>query len=160
MFKLLNKNFDKIGVKKFKYLGPIVTFLTDVMIVKYINDTLLPRMLKDSSFSLALKLQNPGSRLAPADIDLYRNALQSTMGAVFWYMLLYHFIVYCCAAKGMRWGKKYIRFYTGSAALLTGIEIILTFNSYSYVNTTVIASGLTYGLVYLGYRHFMKTEEL
>lgn len=161
MVKILNNKLDRITAKRFRYIGPLVSLTSDLLLIGYINKILLPLFITDQVIYKMAAIQgvNPKS-LSSDSVETIKLAASSSMSTAIFYLILYHIVIYILCMKNINWSKAYVKGYCFSAALLSVIEIIAIYSSTGRIYFITPLTMLLYFFVYYGYRYFRKTGEL
>lgn len=161
MFSFLNNKLDILGSNNFKILGPFTSFLSDIVLIIYINQVLLSRLISDQLIFKMAEFQSiPFSQLTPDYINMVKNALTTSLSFAFVCILIYNLIIYGCAMKDYTWAKKYVKGYAFSAVFLSFFELVGVFYQTKSINLITVITTLLYFFVFYGYKYFMKKEEL
>jgi hypothetical protein len=161
MIESLKQKLNDLGAKKFQFLGPLTSFITDITLVIYVNKVIVPRVIQEKTIIQALILQGYKVQDITADsMKMIQDLVSSSVSIMFWAILVYNFIIYALAMKNINWSKKYIKGYAFSAVILSAFEVVGVFITSKQINYVTLITMITYFFVYFGYRHFMQKKEL
>lgn len=160
MIDKLNSIFKKIEQKKFYFYAPILCFLTDIALIFYISNNILPRLVNTRMIKAVLLARGTSiNQLSPDSISFLIQMISTSMRGALGIILIINFIIFMLALKKFKFGLKYISGYCLSAAILSIIEItgyIISGEGFSLITFVTMIS---YFLIYWGYRYFSKMKE-
>jgi hypothetical protein len=157
MFKFLNDNFEKTDAKKFRIYSPFASLFADVILLIYINQNMLPRMLSKDKLYRSMSLINPQIKyLSSAEFDNIVQILTSTMSFTFLLFLGFNTVMYILAARKVKIGTKFLYGYTLSAALLSVLELVGTLTTSYPFSWATFFTFFIYFYIYSGLKYFKK----
>ncbi len=160
MIRILNQKLDLITANKFRYLGPIISLASDLLLINYINKVLLPLMITNELIYQVAQFRGVDPNSISIDsIEAIKQATHSSMSTAIFYLILYHIIIYLLCMKNIKWATTYIKGYCFSAAFLSVFEIVGIYNITGRIYYITPITMLLYFFVYYGYKYFKKKEE-
>lgn len=160
MLDFLNNKLDKLGFNKVKYILPLISIGSDIILLIYINDSLLKRLFGPGFVHFLAKAQNIDPvELTPDYINMVIGAMTSSLSFMLWCILIYNCIIYALSMSTLQWPKTYVKGYAFSAVLLSVVEVAIYLVKVHSVNFITILTAFLYFIVYYGYRHFTRSQE-
>ncbi len=158
MKRFLNNKLDQIGAKKITFLAPLISFLSDLILIWYINNHLLNQylnhqMIRSYSYLFGVK------KLDYQTANFILDATVSSLSLVFWFILLYNVIIYLLTFTKLKWPITYMKGYTFSAVLLSILEMITTLIKFLDINLITFITTITYFMAFLGFRYLQGKKE-
>lgn len=159
MQQLLKRIFQNTSPVKFKKFSPFLSLFADIILVQYISNQLIARLLNKEQLMPALIALNPQiQNLSPYELDNLVQLMGNTMSFLFLVILGFNTIMYILAAREKKIGIKFTYGYTLSAALLSIVELIGSMISPLPFSWATFFTFFMYGYVYLGMRYFKQNE--
>lgn len=162
MSKILNQKLDLIGINKFIYIAPLISFISDLIIIFYVNKVMLPKLVNDNSVRLALAKANNISpeQLSTDFVNSATDMMHSSLSLMLFCILCCHVVIYLLCLSKYSWPKTYIMGYARSAVFLSIIEFLFYVISEGAINFITFGTTILYFIVAYGYSYFKKKEEL
>jgi hypothetical protein len=162
MIDNLNAKFDRTGLKNFLNLGAILSLLCDILNVAYILVSYLPVAISTVMLQQAMAPHGIDlNTLAAHEVDEIRSVFIQTFTFVFVIVLFLHAGIYFMMARNKKWAKNYVYGYSILGALLTLLILPMMITQLQHYVWAVVmfATTFIYLYIFLGLKHFKKTEE-
>lgn len=160
MLSFLNDIFKKTDADKFRTYSPFGSLLADVILIFYINQNMLPRMMSRDRLFKSMSLINPQIQyLTVEEFDNIVQILTQTMSFTFLILLGFNTVMYILASRGVKLGVKFLYGYTLSAALLSVLELVGTITTSYPFSWATFFTFFIYFYVYWGMKYFKKNSE-
>lgn len=157
--KFLNDYFQKTGRMKFLAQTAILTFISDVMNICYVNLYFLPEKLSTDYLLKTYSLMGADPRmLHPLYLEELRQVMINSVSYVFLGFLIYHILVYFKLSRDSGWAKKYISGYALTGAILTVLELPGLFGEHFGWALAMLLTTLIYIFAFTGLRYFKKKQ--
>jgi hypothetical protein len=153
--KKLNDYFKNLGYAKFLTIGAIVTYLSDILNIFYVNMHFIPTKITNGYILSIHRLQGHSiANLDPTYLSEFRMVIINTLTNVFYMFLVYHAFIYYMFRKDKPFAKKYVFTYVFTGAILTVIEIPFLAQRHLGWTFAMILTTLVYIYMFFGLRHF------
>ncbi|MBD67012.1 MAG: hypothetical protein CME62_17555 [Halobacteriovoraceae bacterium] len=156
MTNFLNEKYTHLGATRFAKLAPIICFLSDLLVLYYVTNQLLPRLLSPGIVKQMLSLR--GIYLSMNDAKEVAQLFSHQMSFILFCFLVFHFVIYTLAFLKKKCPMKYIHNYAFFAVIFTVLEIALFLYSQGNISLLTFVSFWGYFFVWYGYKIFRKSE--
>ena len=157
--KFLINYYKKTTKMKFLAEAAILTFISDVINICYINLYFLPEKITNQYiYNLYSVLGVNPNQFHPTYISELRQVMINSMALVFCGFLAYHCLVYFMLSKDKKWAKKYVFGYAVSGAILTVIELPVLIQYHVGWAMAMLFTTLIYVFSFMGIRYYKKAK--
>ena len=157
--KFLNQYYKNTPKLKFLAQAAILTFISDVINICYINLYYLPeKITANYIFNLYSNLGINPRQFNTTYIMELRQVLINSMALVFCGFLAYHILVYFQLSKDKKWAKKYVSGYAFTGAILTVIELPVLIQEHIGWAIAMLITTVIYVFSFMGIRFFKKAK--
>lgn len=146
---------------KFLSLAAILTFISDLINISYINLYFLPQHINAKYLHNIHSLMGVDARmLNPHYLQELKQVMINSMSLVFTGFLFYHCLVYFKLSRDKKWAKTYVFGYALTGAILTVIELPFLVQKHVGWALAMFLTTLIYIFAFQGLRHFKKEQKM
>lgn len=160
MNEYLNTKFEKIGEKKLFIFCPLVSLLSDLILIYYAVNILLPQILKPDLIATFFKIQyGPQFRLTLETFQMFKEISSSLVTIMLFGVFLFNCIIGYNVFKRSHGSIIYLKGYAFSAVFLSVFELgtylikLHEFNFFTFITMSL------YFFTYYGLRHVELKKE-
>lgn len=157
--KFLREHFQHTGRMKFLAQAAILTFISDVINISYINLYFLPKNINTSYLLNIYSRMGVDARMLNTHyLEELKEVMINSMSMVFTAFLVYHCLVYFKLSRDKKWAKKYVFGYALTGSILTVIELPFLIQKHVGWALAMFTTTLIYIFAFQGLRFFKKKE--